>query len=116
MSNIIHFAARFPKIEEHNLGKFKEHATVMLDRAKSEPGLLHYDFFFNPDESVCVVLETYADSAAVLDHMTGMSDLLPLAMELGGGFEAELFGNPSPALAEALASFGLPTYAFFQGK
>jgi quinol monooxygenase YgiN len=116
MSDYIHFTAKFPNIEQANLENFKEHAAAMLERANSEPGLLHYDLYFNADESVCVVRETFADSQAVLDHMARIGDLFPRAVELGGGLDSECYGNPSPALADVLARFGQLNYAYFHGK
>jgi quinol monooxygenase YgiN len=110
----IHFTAKFLKIDPDDLDAFKKLAAELLEVTKAEPGNIQYDYFLSPDSTVCVVQESYADSDAVLAHMAGMSELLPRAIELGGGFEATCCGNPSPQLVEALA--GLPIYSYFQGK
>ena len=49
-----------------------------------------YDWFFNEDESTCVVRETYADSEAVLTHLGLLSDMLGGIVELGGGVKIEI--------------------------
>jgi quinol monooxygenase YgiN len=110
----VQFSAKFKKIDPANLDEFKKVAAAMIEVVKGESGNLTYDYFLSADETVCAVQESYRDSDAVLEHMAAMSDLLPRAVELGGGFEAECFGDPSPKLVEALGE--LPTYSFFQGK
>jgi Antibiotic biosynthesis monooxygenase len=110
----VHFSGRFPKIDPENLAEFKKLAKHLTEIAKGEPGNLAYDFFFNADETVCVVRETYADSAAVLSHMALMTDL-PRLVGLGGGFEFECHGNPTPALVEAAQMSGF-VYHHFTGK
>lgn len=110
----VHFTFKFKRIEPQNLNEFKELAGTMLEVARGESGLLLYNYYFNPDQTVCVVQELYENSDAVLVHMSAMSGLLPRAIELGGGFEAECYGDITSKLVDALA--GLPTYSFFQGK
>ena len=111
----VHFTARFLKIEKENLQAFKDLAAELLEVAKLEPGNLEYDYFLSDDETVCVVRETYVDSDAVFAHMAGMSELLPRLIELGGGFSAECYGNPSAALIEATQLQG-SVFTYLQGK
>jgi hypothetical protein len=62
------------------------------------------------------VRETYANSDAILAHIANMGDLIGKLADLGGGVEIEVFGDPSPELVEAAATFGPTIYWFFQGK
>jgi hypothetical protein len=39
------------------LAEFKRAAVQALDLTKREPGALQYDWFFNDDQTVCVVHE-----------------------------------------------------------
>ena len=70
-----------------------------------DTGVPQYDWFFNEDESKCVVRETYADSDAVLTHLGLVGDLLGRIIEAGGGIEIEVFGDPSDALLKAAEAF-----------
>jgi hypothetical protein len=45
----------FPKISSDNLEKFKRLAGEALKIAADEPGILQYDWFFNADETKCLV-------------------------------------------------------------
>jgi quinol monooxygenase YgiN len=108
--------ATFPSIAPENLAEFKELAARALEITKGDAGALQYDWFFNPDETVCVVREIYADSDAVLAHVGMMGDLLPKIAELGGGLEIDAFGDPSPELLAATAELKPRVYSFFQGK
>ena len=56
--------ATFPRIPSDNLGEFKRMAGEALKVTADDPGVSQYDWFFNEDESKCVVRETYADSDA----------------------------------------------------
>ena len=75
--------ATFPRIPSDNLGEFKRMAGEALKVTADDPGVLQYDWFFNEDESKCVVRETYADSDAVLTHLGLVGDLLGRIIEVG---------------------------------
>ena len=108
--------ATIPHIPSDNLSEFKRLAGKALEITADDPGALQYDWFFNADESKCVIRETYADSDAVLTHLGLMGDLLGQLIQVGGGIEIEVFGDPSDALLEAAAALQPTIYAFFQGK
>lgn len=111
----VHFTARFLAIDKGNLEEFKKLAAECLEVVRQEPGNLEYEWFLGPDEAVCVVRETYVDSAAVFEHMAGMTELLPKLIELGGGFQAECYGAPSAELIEAAQLDG-SVFTDFQAK
>ncbi len=106
----------FPAIAPAGLAEFKEVAAQALATASTEAGTLQYDWFFNDDETRCVVRETYSSSEAALAHLANVGALLGRLVALGGGAELVVFGNPSPALREATAGLQPVVHSFFQGK
>ena len=108
--------ATIPRIPSENLDEFKRLAAEALKVTAEDPGVLQYDWFFNDDESKCVVRETYADSDAVLTHLDAVGDLLGKIIEVGGGIEIEVFGDPSDALLKATKALQPTIYSYFQGK
>jgi hypothetical protein len=105
-----------PQIPKDNLEEFKRLAREALAATADDPGVLQYDWFFNHEESKCVIRETYADSNAVLTHLGLVGDLLGKIIEVGGGMEIEVFGEPSDALLKATETLQLTIYSYFQGK
>jgi quinol monooxygenase YgiN len=112
----IQVTARIPSIAPDRLAEFKSLAARALELTKDEADTLQYDWFFNDDETTCVVRETYASSEAVLAHVANMGDLIGKIAELGGGLEIEAFGALSAELLEATAALAPTVYRFFQGK
>ena len=108
--------AKFPHIVPDKLDEFKNVVAQLVERAKGEADTLEYGFFLSADQTVCIVREAYTNSEAVLAHSANMSELLPRLFELGGTFEAEVFGSPSPALLEVMAAFNPTIYSCLQGK
>ena len=106
----------FPTISPGNLDEFKRLAGEAMQITRGEAGTLQYDWFWSDDQSSAVVRETYQGSDAVLAHMGNHGDLLGSLIELGGGLNLEVFGEPSEALLEAGAALEPTVYSFFQGK
>ena len=115
--NRIQVNAKFANVSSSNLAEFKKVAANALEIARSEPGVLQYDWFFDDTQTVCIVRETYQDSKALLSHATTMGGMLNTLSELGGGCELEMFGDPSPLLLDATAPLQRSIFrARFQGK
>ena len=115
--NRIQVSARFANVSSATLTEFKEAAAEAMDIAKGEPGVLQYDWFFNDNQTVCVVRETYRDSDALLAHIANVGHAFARLVELGGGCELEMFGDRPAQLGDARAGLRhsvFPTY--FQGK
>src|SRR6478752_3683413 len=72
--------------------------------------------FFSGDGAQCIVREAYASSDAFLAHLGGAGPLLARLVELGGGLELDVFGEPSAALRAAVAAFQPRIYSYSQGK
>ena len=101
--NRILATAILPNIAPASLAEFKDLAATILERVRTEPGTLQHDWFLNSDETRCVVHEGYVDSEAVLAHLGNVGEFLGKLIELGGGVELEVFGDPSPDLVAAPA-------------
>ena len=114
--NQIRATARFPSIPPDNLAEFKRVAARALEIAKGEAGTLQYAWFFNDDDTVCVVQETYEDSAALLAHAANMADTFDQLLAAGGSCTLEMFGDPSTELMKAISGRDLSIYSYFQGK
>lgn len=101
----IRMIAKFPDIAPENLDRFKELARTIVEATKSEEGTRVYGWFISSDGRECLVYEDYESSDAVLAHMGNVGEHLGPAVELGGGLEVNVIGDPSPELQEAAAAF-----------
>jgi hypothetical protein len=109
-------SATFPSISPNDADQFKHLATEALAIVRGEPGTLQHDWFLSDDGGQCVVRETYASSDALLAHLAGAGSLLGRLVQLGGGLELEVFGEPSAALRDAVAAFQPRIYSHSQSK
>ena len=109
-------SATFPSISPDAVDEFKQLAAEALATIRGEPGTLQHDWFFSDDGAQCVVREAYASSDAFLAHLAGAGPLLARLVELGGGLELDVFGEPSAALRAAVAAFQPRIYSYSQGK
>ena len=109
-------SATFPRISPDDADQFNQLAAEALVAVRGEPETLQHDWFFSDDGAQCVVRETYASSDAFLAHLTSAATLLGRLVELGGGLELEMYGEPSAALRDAVAAFPLRIYSYSQGK
>lgn len=102
-------------IKDGKLESFKQVAAECVAAVKAkDTGTTQYDWFFNEDESVCVVRETYENSDALMQHMGHLGDLLPRLGD-AADMEIEIFGEPSPTLADATAAFQPKVWKSFVG-
>ena len=108
--------ATFPSIAPDDADQFDRLVTEALVTIRNEPETLQHDWFFSADGARCVVRETYASAGAFLAHLTSAGPLLGRLVELGGGLELEVFGEPSAELSEAISAFQPLVYRYSQGK
>jgi hypothetical protein len=76
----------------------------------SEPGTLGYEWSTSSDGRVCHIYERYADSAAVMIHLTTFGE--KYASRFGQVLEpvrTVVYGSPNAAVREALADLS-PIY------
>jgi quinol monooxygenase YgiN len=115
--NNIQVSARFADIPTANLAEFKKVAAGALAITRSEPGVLQYDWFFDDKETVCVVLERYQDSEALLAHVANVGEAFDRLVELGGACELQIFGEPSDRFLETTGGLRRSVFpSYFQGK
>ncbi len=101
-------------IHDGKLSEFKEVAAHLMQSVREkDSGTLQYDWFFNADQTECVVRETYRDSEAVFEHMANAGDDLVTALNAVCDGDLEVFGSPSAALLEATAEAGGRVYSAF---
>jgi quinol monooxygenase YgiN len=112
----VQVTARFANVSDGNREAFRHIAAEALAISRREPGVLQYDWFFNDAETVCVVQETYEDSSALLAHIANLGDMFAKLVDLGGGCELELFGDP-PSMGDPGAGVQRSVFrSHFQGK
>jgi len=104
------------RIHDGKLEAFKAVAAEILDIviANGGDGTVDYDWFMNDDESECVVVETFADSEALLAHADRVNEP---AVRMFGMCDLEnlwLCGNPSPAVVEKTSAYGAGVYRYLQ--
>ena len=80
-----------------------------VEKTKSEPGCLFYDFTINRDVVAC--REAYADAAAALGHLQNVGALLEEMLTLSAVERLEIHGPAEELekLKEPLAPYG-PTW------
>lgn len=103
-------------LKDGKQNELKTLATKLIKVAQNEPGTLSYHWSFSADESVCHIIEQYADSQAALDHLatlnaTSAEELLSLGDPTG----LAVYGSPTDELKEALAGFGPVFYDYYEG-
>jgi len=103
------------KIHDGKLKEFKALAKQCLAIVKEqEENTLRYDWFFNEDNTECVVIEKYTDSNAVFVHLGDFGDLLGQLTEIAD-LSLEVYGDPSEELKKTIAPMNPKLYSFYQG-
>jgi quinol monooxygenase YgiN len=94
--------ARF-KFHEGKVDEYKRLSAQAMEivRAK-DTGTLQYEIYFTEDESEAIVLERYRDSAALLEHLKHISELME-PITATATVTGELLGEPSAELRAMLA-------------
>jgi len=101
-------------IHDGKLTEFKDVAARCMQIVREkDTGTLQYDWFFNDDETECVVQETYRDSEAVLEHIANMGETMGALLGVCD-MDLEVFGSPSAALVAAAAELAPKIYSRFQ--
>lgn len=112
----IQFTATFPNIPREQLSEFKRLAAQAIAITRAEDDNLQYDWFFNADETKCVVHEAYASSDAVFAHTENLGELPARIGAVGGVMEVECFGTPSDELRSMLGAMSPDIYTPFQSE
>lgn len=101
-------------IHEGKTAEFREIAArCMRIVREKDSGTLQYDWFFNADETECVVLETYRNSDAVLEHVANLGETMGALLSVCD-MDLEVFGSPSAELVAATVELAPKVYSPFQ--
>jgi len=57
------------ELNPERVADFKVLMSEMVALAETQPGTLVYEWYFNEDNSRCIINERYRDSTALIDHM-----------------------------------------------
>ncbi|WP_458747306.1 putative quinol monooxygenase [Candidatus Nitrosocosmicus sp. T] len=116
-SENIRFRAEYIVSQE----KLQEYKKLIQELCKvveaKEPHTLEYQFYFNDDETKCVVHETYTNSEAALAHNDGIASktILPKILEISQINRFEVYGNPCEKLQKVLSRFNTQKFSIFTG-
>ncbi|WP_018616582.1 putative quinol monooxygenase [Segetibacter koreensis] len=87
--NNLKIIARF-EIHDGKLPVFKKLAKECISLVnEKDRDTLQYDWFFNQDQTQCVIIERYTDSNALLAHLGNISSVFGGLLEQGN-FSAEV--------------------------
>ena len=105
------------KIHKGKVDEFKKVANAAIagvNENEKGNGALQYDWFFSPEQSLCVVRETYADSNAVLAHMGNVAELLGQLLSMSD-FDLEVHGDLSVELQQAAEGLNPKVFSYYDG-
>ncbi len=95
--------ARF-KFHEGKVEEFKRLSAQAMEIVKTkDSGTLQYDIYLNDDESECMVIERYRDSAALIEHFENIDDLSEAIFATVSVVHGEVLGEVSAELRANLA-------------
>lgn len=105
----LHVNAKF-SIHDGKLDEFKNYQNRCIDAVKEkDTGTTEYDWYYNSDQSVCIVKETYRDSEAFLEHLGNVGENLGPMMGITQ-FSGEVYGNPSAEVKKAVDGLEITFY------
>jgi quinol monooxygenase YgiN len=106
-------------IREGELDRFKRQAAEMMRQMREQDEQpLRYDWFLSEDGTECEVREAYVNADALLVHQRHIAEAkMKLFHDFVDRHTMTFYGEPSPALAEALKAMGVRfnAFSFFQG-
>jgi quinol monooxygenase YgiN len=97
----IRIIATFTAIAPENRERFKATVSELTGLAASEEGTLEYSYYLTPDETRCLVVETYASAEALVAHMGNLGQVVGALFQSGGRVDVNILGDAPQALLEA---------------
>jgi quinol monooxygenase YgiN len=102
------------KIHDGKLDEFKRLAAKCTELVRTkDTGTLQYEWYFNGNNTECLVFERYRDSHALLEHHKNLGDTMTALFRTCSG-SGEICGTPSPELIEQLKDSPVQVYKPFQ--
>lgn len=115
MNNKANFTVEF-SLQDGAQETFKNKLDEAITLVKAnEPGALNYQFYFNDDETKCYVMEQYADSAAMMFHLSNVSGILNEILQISTLTRLEIFGALSEEAHSFASSMGARFYTHHDG-
>ena len=91
------------KLYEGKLEEFKRLSAQAMEVVRAmDTGTLQFAIYFNDDQSECIIVERYKDSAAVMEHGSHVGDLMGSILATGSA-SSEMLGEPSAELRATMA-------------
>jgi quinol monooxygenase YgiN len=107
---IARFKFREGKVEEYK--RLADQAREIV-RTK-DSGTLQYDVYLNDDESECMVIERYRDSAAAIEHAENVGHLFEPILATVIVVHGEILGDASEELRANLADGPVQLFSPYQ--
>lgn len=108
------------ELDPVRVADFKILMSEMVAFSETQPGTLVYEWYFNEDNSRCIINERYRDSAALIDHMTASGGYAERFLAAATISRLTILGDVDSATRAALAGLD-PSYlsigeGFYKGQ
>ncbi len=103
------------QVDASGVKDFKKLMIELVAVASLEPGTLIYEWYFNDDNSYCIINERYRDSAALLVHMQASAAYSERFLAVAKITRLTVLGNPDEPTRVALAGLKANYFAFDAG-
>ena len=108
MSNAVHWTLEV-SVTDEQISVFKELLNEMVSSTRGEPDTLTYGWYFNEQESICLINERYRGSAAAITHLRAFGSFSERFITAVTPVCFIVLGNPSADLRGELAGLN-PRY------
>jgi len=106
-------------VKDGKLETFKKLMEEMVSGARNQPGTLSYEWYISPDGGTVHVVETYADSAAVVAHHVSegfaLKNWAGRFMDCADVTRVNAYGDPDASAREILDRLGAIYYSDWGG-
>jgi quinol monooxygenase YgiN len=104
-------------IADGKLAEFQAIADEMVARTQAEPGALGYEFYLDPDQQQCRLIEIYSNSDAALAHCKGrvVQQLVPKLLGVSSLAGFSVYGDLTPEAADILTQAGAQLFKTWAG-
>jgi quinol monooxygenase YgiN len=86
------------KFDEGRLEEFKRLSVQAMEVVRTmDTGTLQFDVYLNDDESQCIIVERYKDSAALMEHGSHIGHLMGPIFATGSA-SSDMLGQPNAEL------------------
>jgi len=106
-------------VKDGKLETFRELMEEMVSGAKDQPGTLSYEWYISDDGSTVHVVETYADSAAVVAHHVSegfaLKNWAGRFMDCADVTRVNAYGDPDASAREILDRLGATYHSAWGG-